>query len=178
MRTREADRGDDLLDAARGHPDGRLRHGRPEAGRRGVRGGGGEEFAGGADEPEPVVRTPEQRLFAEPLDRARQCVGDLRIAVVTGHEGEERLVRGGVGRDRQRLRGLEREPVEVFQRPYDRCAGARPGRELAEIAGHRCQQIGPRPQQPGQGCVVAGAQGLCEGARWRAACSFRHVRLP
>lgn len=92
-----------------------------------------EDLARRAHQPQPLVLAPDQGLFAQRGQGTGQRVGDRRARVVTvlavvpavtGEQPEQRFVRGGVGGHRERLGGLQREPVEVLQRAYDRGTGA------------------------------------------------------
>ncbi len=145
--------GEDLLDAAGGHPGGGLLRGGAQPGRGRVLGGGREQFPGRAHQPQPVVAAPHQGLFAQGGEGAGQGGGDGRVgrlAGVPGHESEQFVVGGRVRGDGQGLGRLEREPVQPLQGPYDRGAGAGPGGELGEVRGDGGDEIGAAAQEGGQ----------------------------
>ncbi len=81
-----------------------------------------------------------------------------RMRGLARHERVEAFVRAGVRRHRQRLGGLEREPVQALQRPYDGGAGPGAGGQLGEVAGHGREEVRAGVQQGGEVVVGAGAQ--------------------
>ncbi len=184
--------GKDLLDAAGRHPRRGLPHGGPQTGRGRMLRGGREQLAGRAHQPQPVVAAPHQGLFAQKGESPRQGTGDGRITVVTGQQTEQLAVRRRVRRHGQRLRRLQREPVQPLQRTHHRGTGACPGGELGEVGGHGSDEVGAAAQEGGQGDVVPraerfregpGGRGLLLGAhpanvsgwvrRWGGACTVR-----
>lgn len=72
------------------------------------------------------------------------------VAAVAREQAEQRVVRRRVGRDGQRLGGLQGETVEVFQGADDGGTGAGARRELGDVAGHGAEEVGTGTQQPGQ----------------------------
>ncbi len=163
VRRGQPDDGQDLLDPARRHPRRRLPHTGSEPRRRGVLRGGREQLTGGAHQPQPVVGPPYQGLFAQEGDGPGQGRRDDGVPPVTGHEPEQLVVRRRVRRHGQRLRRLQREPVQPLQCPYDRGPGARPGGELREVRGHGGDEVGAAAQEGGQRDVVPDAERLREG---------------
>ncbi len=165
MRRRQPCRRHDLLHPARGHPRGRLLHRRAQPRRRRVLRGRRQQLPGRTHEPQPVVGAPHQRLLPQRPERPRQRRGDRRITLVTRHQPEQHLVRRRLRRHRQRLRRLQREPVQPLQCPHDRRTGARAGRELREVGGNGRDEVGAGAQQRTQGGVVPGTERLREGPR-------------
>ncbi len=158
---------DDLLDAPRRHPGRGLLHGGPEPRRRRVLRRGRQQLTGRADQPQPVVTAPDQGLLAQDVQGVRQGGGDGRVARVPGHEPEQFLVRRRVRRHGQRLRRLQREPVQPLQGAHDRGTGAGAGRELGEVGGHGRDEIRSAAQQRAQRGVAPGAERFREGAGGR-----------
>ncbi|OEV22439.1 hypothetical protein AN221_02020 [Streptomyces nanshensis] len=137
--------------------------------------GRGQQLAGRPHQPQPVVLAPDQGLFPQRRQRARQRGGDRRPRVVAllavvepvaGEEREQRVVRGRVRGHRQRLGGLQREPVQMLQRADHGGPGSGPGGELRDVVRHGVEEVGAGTQQPGQRFVAPGAQGFGERARW------------
>ncbi len=160
----QPDGGDDLLHPPRRHPGGGLGDGRTEPGRGGVLRGGREKLTSGTDEAQTIVRSPQKRLLAKRGDGAGQGTLDVGIAVVTGHEDAERVVRRRIGRDGQGLCRLQREPVQPLQGPHDTGPGGGPRGELSEIGGNGGDEVGSGAEQARERRVRTPPKILGEGA--------------